>query len=531
MTIKSIIDVEIDKGGNFAKFNTIFQKYQTALKNQPKAWQAIAGSIDKTKQSFQELVAQEVAAIGKAKLLAEAAKVAERATREQVSYWSAMSRNTKDVAGNIKDSTASLLKWSSLAGVFTGLLGAGGLFGISRLAESASGARQQALGTGASVGERRSFQTNFGRFVDPDQFLGGVNQALTTPALRSTLYNGGLRDNELGGGSAQVGARLLDKIKALADQTDPSLLGAVHNARNLGQFLSPEAFQRLKNTKGEEYAKLRGSFGRDIASQGVGDDDLRKFQDFTTQMTRAGNEIEATFIKGLSPLAPALESLSKAVTGVVNDFLRSDGLKAALSDFTKYIGGQDFKDDLETVAKGFSKVAKGMAWLIGDKDPIAAASTAAREGIKSWWKENTGGGGAAGLAPAGGGAAIVKPGSGALDAGLSALAARIQGSISGVGPVTAGNDSFHKGRNSAHNDDRAFDLRLNDPSQSSIVAEKVREELRRLGIAGKVIDEYKNPSAGSTGGHLHVQTDRRVDIRIFENTGANVVVQAQQVAQ
>ncbi|WP_425907155.1 hypothetical protein [Nitrobacter sp. TKz-YC02] len=41
-----------------------------------------------------------------------------------------------------------------------------------------------------------------------------------------------------------------------------------------------------------------------------------------------------------------------------------------------------------------------------------------------------------------------------------------------------------------------------------------------------MIDEYKNPSRGATGGHIHVQTD----VKVMNAAGSNVIVSAQQVA-
>lgn len=105
-----------------------------------------------------------------------------------------------------------------------------------------------------------------------------------------------------------------------------------------------------------------------------------------------------------------------------------------------------------------------------------------------------------------GGSPRVKPGSGYVDAKLGAVAAALQGKFPELGEVTAGNDDYHKGTGSAHERNEAFDINLRDGgANSAAVAQRVREELASIGLSAKVIDEYKNPSARSTGGHLHVQ--------------------------
>jgi hypothetical protein len=60
---------------------------------------------------------------------------------------SAATKDAKSLAGHIKDATTSLLTWSGIVGVFTGVLGAGGLFGINRLAATTS-AQRLPLGIG-----------------------------------------------------------------------------------------------------------------------------------------------------------------------------------------------------------------------------------------------------------------------------------------------------------------------------------------------------------------------------------------------
>ena len=99
---------------------------------------------------------------------------------------------------------------------------------------------------------------------------------------------------------------------------------------------------------------------------------------------------------------------------------------------------------------------------------------------------------------------------GASSAGIVAALKGLQadGLPGGFGRVTAINDLFHKGRRSKHNEGLAGDITLLDPSKSAEAAEAIRAKLRAAGLsenAFKVIDEYRNPSGHSTGGHIHTQ--------------------------
>lgn len=100
-----------------------------------------------------------------------------------------------------------------------------------------------------------------------------------------------------------------------------------------------------------------------------------------------------------------------------------------------------------------------------------------------------------------------KPGAGHSSLATGALAHSLQAEIPGIDRFTAFNDRYHAllGRSSAHQRGEALDFTLKNPAQAAAVAEAVRKKLANMGIDGTVLDEYNNPSKGSTGGHIHVQ--------------------------
>ena len=244
MAIKSIIDIQVNDQ-QFKQFNQLFQTYNKQLGSMPLAWKNIAIAQGKGVQGFRDLVFEQAAAIGQQRIMAKAHEAALRLLAPQVTAWEKINRLMKSSVVTAADMTRELVKWSTITGAIGGLLGAGGLFGISRLAQGVADTRRTGLGIGVDYGQQRAFRTNFGRVVDPDAFLGGVNQSLTDVTKRVSLYNAGLGEKDLQGGAASVGARLLQRLKGLADQTPTNLLGNVFSARGLGQFMSAEDFQRL----------------------------------------------------------------------------------------------------------------------------------------------------------------------------------------------------------------------------------------------------------------------------------------------
>lgn len=75
------------------------------------------------------------------------------------------------------------------------------------------------------------------------------------------------------------------------------------------------------------------------------------------------------------------------------------------------------------------------------------------------------------------------------------------------GRFTAFNDRYHQGITeyvSPHTKGIAFDLTVKDPSQSSTAANKIKELADKNKFKVSVLNEYTNPTAKSTGGHIHV---------------------------
>ena len=211
----SIIDIQLNDA-RFNNYQRLFADYEKRLAGHPKIWAQINSQIRGGVAGFNELVALEVAAIGKQKLIAEAQAKAIRLTKTEAEYWRDMAHSTKTVASNIASATTSLLKWGTLTSVFTGLLGAGGLFGIERLGQAAASGRQRGFATNTTFGEQRAFSTNFGRLVDPGM-LANVNEALHTASGRASLYGAGVRD--LSGNTSDVALRVLQGLKGIANAT------------------------------------------------------------------------------------------------------------------------------------------------------------------------------------------------------------------------------------------------------------------------------------------------------------------------
>lgn len=75
---------------------------------------------------------------------------------------------------------------------------------------------------------------------------------------------------------------------------------------------------------------------------------------------------------------------------------------------------------------------------------------------------------------------------------------------SSLNRFTAFNDLYHKGKNSKHAVGQAFDYTVKDASEADASIARLQAVAKKYGFVVKAINEYKNPSGRSTGGHVHV---------------------------
>jgi hypothetical protein len=164
-------------------------------------------------------------------------------------------------------------------------------------------------------------------------------------------------------------------------------------ALGLDEFLSVQDVTRYLGSSPAERRAQETAYARDVGRFGLDAGTTRQWADFATQMSRAGTEIENSFVKALVGLATPISHLSDSVVNVVEAFGRSSQIKdlmdkvgQGLEAFAKYMGTDEFQRDVENVATGFAKVAKALAefmsWFGGNK-PAPAPSQAAGGGFGS----------------------------------------------------------------------------------------------------------------------------------------------------
>jgi len=372
LTVKSVIDIEVNDE-EFKKFNDLFQRYREQVKQMPEDWAGINKETSGTAGIFNELVAAMVAQAMLTKKLEESEEKRGRETRKTADSWKKMASDSKKFAVNIFDATKSLLRWVSATGIISGIIGAGGLFGIDRLAHDVADQRKYSLGLGTTPGAKKAFDIDYSRFVDPNSYLSGINESLHDITKRSSLYALGVSRQALqSGDTATVGSELLMKLKDLADRTNPAAYQQVIDARRLGGIVSVNDLERFHSMTKQELIDQQKRFEQDRRSLDLNKDLQRNWNDFSSQLGRAKVQIENAFVKGLAPLVQgpnggALGQLSSSVATAITTLLTSikpDDIKRLgrnIEDFSKFLVSPEFKQDIKDFAGDIHTLATAVA--------------------------------------------------------------------------------------------------------------------------------------------------------------------------
>lgn len=397
MTVKSIVDIEVNSA-EFARFQELFGKYQEQLAKTPSAWAQVSDEQKAVSSNFEKMAAAMMAQSQLRHEISEDEAKQEKHLTLSERLWTSMARSTKSVAGNIAHATEALLKWSGIIGAVSGLLGAGGLWGIDRMAERVSDQRRSAQGLGLSIGEQKAFGLNFGRIVDPDAFLGWLNTMETDISKQGPAFS--LTGHKLSGNTGEDAISMLQAVRGLAKRTDLNKLGPILSGYGLN--LDPEQQRRLHSGSDSEFNQLLSGYRRDKTGLDLPPGVAKEWQDFTTQMQRASGQIFKTFVEGLAPLAPALSRLSEGFEKFISTLLKSDLAKDAIAkvatwfeEFSGKIASPEFldkvkqftsdmgalSDALHKLAHPFETAGSALADHIGDR-----VSQGDREGYEGYLK-------------------------------------------------------------------------------------------------------------------------------------------------
>ncbi|ELM7725921.1 lytic transglycosylase domain-containing protein [Escherichia coli] len=408
MVAKSIVDIDVNDD-KFVAFMEKFKEYQAALEELPEAWRGLAhGATDATKETAKaktegDLLAKAFSEGASAILsinsglerltdsLDRANKSQEdfnNKTRSSKGFLSDASKDAKSLAGHIRDATTSLLSWGGIVGLFTGVLGVGGLFGLNRLAATTGSQRFTSLGIGTSIGALDSTAINYQKALgNPTATLGAIRDSQMDLSKRWTFQAMGINNPDQD--PAKLLPQMIRNARDIFVKNGSTLQGA--NAYGLTNFFSLDDLNRFKNMSDEEIDAMERRAQKDAKLLQITDQQARQWQDFNVQLDYSGQSIRNTFVRGLGPLTPQLSKLSDALAGAIDTVLQSpelgkwiDGLAGGIERFGNYLASPDFTKDVESFMAGIEKlgalIGKVYDWVV-DKTEISVSDVTAGSSI------------------------------------------------------------------------------------------------------------------------------------------------------
>ncbi|HHA1718358.1 TPA: lytic transglycosylase domain-containing protein [Enterobacter kobei] len=388
MVAKSIVDIDVNDD-KFVAFLEKFKEYQAALEELPEAWRVLAhGATDATKETAKaktegDLLAKAFSEGASAILsinsglerltdsLDRANKSQEdfnKKTRSSKGFLSDASKDAKSLAGHIRDATTSLLSWGGIVGLFTGVLGVGGLFGLNRLAATTGSQRFTSLGIGTSIGALDSTAINYQKALgNPTGTLGAIRDSQMDLSKRWTFQAMGINNPDQD--PAKLLPQMIRNARDIFVKNGSTLQGA--NAYGLTNFFSLDDLNRFKNMSDEEIDAMERRAQKDAKLLQITDQQARQWQDFNVQLDYSGQSIRNTFVRGLGPLTPQLSKLSDALAGAIDTVLQSpelgkwiDGLAGGIERFGKYLASPEFTKDVDDFMDGLRRLGQSIGRVI-----------------------------------------------------------------------------------------------------------------------------------------------------------------------
>ncbi|HAT2327037.1 TPA: transglycosylase SLT domain-containing protein [Citrobacter freundii] len=396
MVAKSIVDIDVNDD-KFVAFMEKFKEYQAALEDLPEAWRGLAhGATDATKETAKaktegDLLAKAFSEGASAILsinsgldrltdsLDRANKSQEdfnKKTRSSKGFLSEATKDAKSLAGHIRDATTSLLSWGGIVGLFTGVLGVGGLFGLNRLAATTGSQRFTSLGIGTSIGALDSTAINYQKALgNPTGTLGAIRDSQMDLSRRWTFQAMGINNPDQD--PAKLLPQMIRNARDIFVKNGSTLQGA--NAYGLTNFFSLDDLNRFKNMSDEEIDAMERRAQKDAKLLQITDQQARQWQDFNVQLDYSSQSIRNAFVRGLGPLTPQLSKLSEALVGAIDTVLQSpelgkwiDGLAGGIERFGNYLASPDFTKDVDDFMAGIEKlgalIGKVYDWVVGKTD-------------------------------------------------------------------------------------------------------------------------------------------------------------------
>lgn len=367
MVATSEIKIDVEQA-DFAAFQAKFTHFKAALEDTPEAWKRVAASAAVAKKEFADAAkvakghadAMEngVESVNKLRLASEGAARA----------WHGMSRTTGAVAKNIGEATTALLKWSGVASVVGGIMGAGAFLGLDRFAARVSGERTEALGTNSTPGRMTAGRIAFKRFFGEDfaNKIAGMQRDSGKVSALMRMLPGMTREQIADAEPNYLESKL---VMPIWEKVHRLPAGQLFNDPALNALeLSHENINTFRGTRRDEAQTQVDRFGKE--SNSFEYNNPRAWQDFLRALDEAKGKIGSLFINKLAALSVPLTKLTDSFADMVTKLIKSDAfgeMVDKLNDGVKWLADEtakpEFTAEVDNFVKGIGELVKSIGGM------------------------------------------------------------------------------------------------------------------------------------------------------------------------
>lgn len=392
-----ILKIPVDSSA-FDRYMQAFKRYQDSLEAQPEMWKgvnkemataaiagaALAESIEEQTEAARKLEIEETKREQARKKIEEDKR---REAREVEKREESAAKRRRDAIRDVREYARTVTSFALNAAKWTvggGLMGSAlGMFGLTSLAGWAGDERRLAGGLGVSMSQRQGLGVQMQRYFDVNSTLQRMGEMQVNPADWGVFAMMGI--NPRGKTPAELALESANAVRReyRASGGDLTRMAAKGYTRAYG-------LEDIRRIGTEDEATWQKSVESAKRFQGLQDAVARKWQDFTAKVDEAGLTIKNRLTDKLlelnsrGQLDKIINSFTDlAVSGIdaFGKFLSSPEVQESLESFTKFLGTEEFRTDMETIASGFKKIGDGVLWLLSKFPSEANMGNAANGAI------------------------------------------------------------------------------------------------------------------------------------------------------
>ena len=176
MATKSVIQIELDDAP-WKNFQKEFKAHTELLNKLPGQWGAVGKSISGLSGAAGRFTASIAKAATEFKKADTSSGKLLVALRSADKVTTSLARNTFNLARNLAEATKSLLSWGALTGLISGVLGAGGLFGITRMNQGVAERSGEAKRTNSTYNGSAAVDVAYGALADTNAMMEKINES------------------------------------------------------------------------------------------------------------------------------------------------------------------------------------------------------------------------------------------------------------------------------------------------------------------------------------------------------------------